>query len=462
MNEQRNRKWQRPRAGGGPAPVVPPTTGRPWRPLDLVVTGALGLVFVYQWMFNFLPDGLRTNLAAAIAAGLLLLSLASMLLAPKFWRLLATSALIGIVGCWVVGEAMGFGSFQPVHAVRFLVPLLFGMWLLDSGRGLRSEVALAFCATTIGYAMLWAVLNPSSIVGRIHRFAPFTGGEDGAHASAYMVALCVLIMYQLVLNGQVTRRLGWSIIGLGAVYLLGLRVATPIFMLLNFALVHVLLTRQMGTAAKVGIWLSVAASVGGLVVWHEAQQAELAGGELQNVGDVGSGRLGAWLYRLYLLGQRDVFELLFGKGPGSDFIVTPQWWWEAKDSHHDLLRITMESGFVGVSLVVIFFWLVLRALGKDGWPLFWFAMAGSMISNGLMHRPYLAVLFWIAVTLAMQRVAMLRARQGRRPVPRRSRPPAPRAPDGAPMPASEQGSSSPRPVPPRRPATVHRLRRDYR
>ena len=75
-----------------------------------------------------------------------------------------------------------------------------------------------------------------------------------------------------------------------------------------------------------------------------------------------------------------------------------------KDSHHDFLTIIIESGFVGLSATLLFLFLLFRRLGREGLPLFWFLMSGSLVSNALLQRPILATLFCLAVAIAALRI----------------------------------------------------------
>jgi len=231
------------------------------------------------------------------------------------------------------------------------------------------------------------------------------------------VALCALLIHQLWLSRAISKRLAWSSLALAAVLLVGMRVATPIFMLLNYGLLHILLTRQLKGGTKILLWIAILGSLVAVLVWHETLQEEVRGGEAATVENLGSGRIGTWLGRIELLSRRNVPILLFGSGPGSDRFVSEIWWWEKKDSHNDFLTIILESGFVGFLAVLLFLFLLFRRLGRDGLPLAWFLLSGSSLSNALLQRPIIATLFWLAVALAALRVDLrlqARWRQRRR------------------------------------------------
>mgnify|MGYP000182440940 FL=1 len=47
-----------------------------------------------------------------------------------------------------------------------------------------------------------------------------------------------------------------------------------------------------------------------------------------------------------MLGDYSFFELLFGKGFGSDFVATERWWYDEKGSHSDYITYVVENGFI--------------------------------------------------------------------------------------------------------------------
>jgi len=422
----------RPGRPSSARPLAPPA---PWQ-ADALTTGqlavgtALAAVFAYQISFNLLPDGIRIKLAALIAACILMVSVGSLFLRPQLWRLLTAATLLGVGLCWLLSEGLGVGQFELMPAVRFMLPLWFGIWLLEYRAALRPRWVLAMCIGVLLFALAWVALHPQEFVNNLMRFSPFTGGEDGAHASAYLVALCALAVHQLRLNGEISGQFAWSLLAIAAVLLIGLRVATPIFMLINYGLVHVLLTRRLSSLQKAGIWLLMVLGIVAVLVWHEALQIA-AGGSTGHIENLGSGRIGTWLHRIELLGQRDLLTLLVGTGPGSDVFTSPIWWWEGKDSHNDLLMLTIEIGLLGLSLWLACVYFLLRGLGRGGLPLAWFFLSGALISNALVGRPYLACLFWISVALAGQRRDLHLWRVRRRRQRRRLRPsPGPDGPGG--------------------------------
>lgn len=387
---------------GKPAQTTPALSGP--SPLELLVGSVLISIFLYETTFNLIPSSIRLPLAGGLAGGITLLSLAWILISPRIWRLILFALLLVVASCWLIGEANGGGQLDFAEGIRFLLPLFFALWVIELRRAINPQLLFVLAAGTLVIATFSSILRPQAIIGNVLRLPPFTGGEDGAHASAYVVALCGLLIHQLWQNRSISKRVAWSFLGLAGALLIGMRVATPIFMLLNYCLLHILLTKQLGTGNKILLWFTIVASIVAVLFWHEGLQEEVRGGAAASVENLGSGRVGTWLGRLDLIAQRDLPKLLFGSGIGSDQFYSVIWWWEKKDSHHDLLTIVIESGFIGLMAILFFLFILFRRLGSDGMPLAWFLLSGSSLSNALLQRPIIATLFWLTVALAALRV----------------------------------------------------------
>ncbi|MBT4486633.1 MAG: hypothetical protein HOC72_03790 [Rhodospirillaceae bacterium] len=374
------------------------------KPAELLVGAVLVGIFAYELTFNLLPSSIRLPIAGGLAVGIILLSVAWIFASPRIWRVILFALLLVVVACWLMGEATGYGELDFAKGLRFLLPLFFALWVIEMRHSLNMRLVFFLAAGTLVIAMLSSIIRPQEVVSNLLRLPPFTGGEDGTHASSYVTALCTLLIHQLYLNNAISKRMAWSFLGLAAFLLIGMRVATPIFMLLNYGLLHTLLTRKLRGGVKVLLWFGMISSIVFVLIWHEALQEQVRGGAADSVENLGSGRIGTWLGRLAILSERDVPTLLFGSGPGSDSFVSEIWWWEKKDSHHDILTTVIESGIVGLLALFGFLFLLFRRLGREGTPLVWFLLSGSLVSNALMQRPIIATLFWLAVALAVLRI----------------------------------------------------------
>jgi O-antigen ligase len=141
-----------------------------------------------------------------------------------------------------------------------------------------------------------------------------------------------------------------------------------------------------------------------------------------------SGRTIAYGERLDLIGDRPFLELLFGTGPGSEVLPSTVWWWEPKNSHNDFIDLAIQIGLVGLTLFVLLLAIIWRALDETRIPLYVMFVMSSLFSNGLLARPYIAVLF-LAFALIPPNLAATASRFPRRrpiartaPVPNRHPP----------------------------------------
>jgi O-antigen ligase len=87
-------------------------------------------------------------------------------------------------------------------------------------------------------------------------------------------------------------------------------------------------------------------------------------------------------------GRQQPAEWLFGHGEGSDWIVSEVWWWSAKDSHNDFIRLLNQQGLVGLGLVLAMLvtWAGVFPPGVAA-PLLAALAASTAFSNGIMFRP---------------------------------------------------------------------------
>lgn len=224
----------------------------------------------------------------------------------------------------------------------------------------------------------------------IARPYPFTG-VGGVHPSAYAVAAALVGTIVFKMRGAI----GWKLAMLLGAPLLGLllafQVRTTWMMMLAF--VSVLLIAairrrvdQRAFSAMLGMSLAVIVIVVALLMVFG-----LGGFDLTTFS---SGRTSVYVERLQLIAQRPWPEILFGTGVGSDSLRSATWWWEEKDSHNDFLRIVVEQGVICVvAVAAILIGSARRLTDTVQFAVFAALVSGSLLSNGLLDRPLLAVLF---------------------------------------------------------------------
>ena len=111
-----------------------------------------------------------------------------------------------------------------------------------------------------------------------------------------------------------------------------------------------------------------------------------------------SGRLTMYSDKFEMLSGYSFFEFLFGRGYGSDLIVTEKWWYDEKGSHSDLITYVVENG---IFYLIIFLTLILsfipnfRKLNLIFFSLLVGYLMTSLISNGIAIRPLAGYIFFI-------------------------------------------------------------------
>ena len=103
-----------------------------------------------------------------------------------------------------------------------------------------------------------------------------------------------------------------------------------------------------------------------------------------------SGRVSMYEEKYEMLQTYTVKDYAFGRGKGSDFIYTRDWWYARKNSHNDILTFLVENGlpytlmFFGLLLSLMFFTGKVRLIYCSvliGY------LCTSLLSNGISLRP---------------------------------------------------------------------------
>jgi hypothetical protein len=116
-------------------------------------------------------------------------------------------------------------------------------------------------------------------------------------------------------------------------------------------------------------------------------------------------------------------NIAFGTGPGSDHFSSTTWWWEEKNSHNTFFHFAIEAGLVGSCSLLMVLCVTLILSDRFQAPVVLAVIASSLVSNGVLERPLIAVLH-----VAVVGVPMVRSKESAKTAPRRGRPlPAPLA-----------------------------------
>ncbi len=319
----------------------------------------------------------------------------------------------------LVAVPIGLASFLTTEALtglnfstavfeyfKIVTPPLLSVLLL---RLYERETALVIRLMQITLALIWVmvvfalVVMPPSLNRGGEPFWPVYFAS--LHTSSYLVVVCAALSLYLFEAGHLSRRLfiaqllfslllvfyGWGVrtsmvaaVAFGGVVMLQRMRMAPVVMFVGFA--------AMLTLAFVPLLFGLIH----LPSWDEMVE-------------VTSGRFSMWLQKIDILANSTLLEWMFGHGEGSDWIVSEVWWWSAKDSHNDFIRLLNQQGVLGLGMVlaILAVWAAAFPPGV-ALPLLAALGASTAFSNGIMFRPQASLLMplaLVAATAAWQRIS---------------------------------------------------------
>ncbi|GLT21220.1 hypothetical protein GCM10007933_06720 [Zoogloea oryzae] len=319
----------------------------------------------------------------------------------------------------LVAVPIGLASFLTTEALtglnfstavfeyfKIVTPPLLSVLLL---RLYERETALVIRLMQITLALIWVmvvfalVVMPPSLNRGGEPFWPVYFAS--LHTSSYLVVVCAALSLYLFEAGHLSRRLfiaqllfslllvfyGWGVrtsmvaaVAFGGVVMVQRMRMAPVVMFVGFA--------GLLTLAFVPLLFGLIH----LPSWDEMVE-------------VTSGRFSMWLQKIDILANSTLLEWMFGHGEGSDWIVSEVWWWSAKDSHNDFIRLLNQQGVLGLGMVlaILAVWAAAFPPGV-ALPLLAALGASTAFSNGIMFRPQASLLMplaLVAATAAWQRIS---------------------------------------------------------
>ncbi len=371
------------------------------QPLTVAAVFANGLVaaaLIYTLVFDMLGEGLRVAVAGALGLALVARCVASWRHPSAQTATLLFAAIFLVCAFYFVfmmePHAHSLGEYSGL-ALR-LMTCISVLIYFNFEEKVISPRLLAFLCISILIAAAWTVLTePSIVYAELLRPATFTGGFEGVHSSGYVTAAAfvgVVVLWKLswIRTGMLVV-LGAPLLMIVVAY----QVRTTWLMIAVF--VVTMLTLHWRSRSRDGAWLflPIVGILALLVGVAYSSQVDLL--------TLSSGRTSAYEERIELIFHRPPLELLFGTGPGSELLPSEVWWWAPKNSHNDFIDLTIQLGLVGLTLFVALLAVILRTLDETRIALFAMFVASSLFSNGLLARPYVAVLF-LAFALLPARV----------------------------------------------------------
>lgn len=347
---------------------------------------AIVIQHIYVFSFNWVPE-LRVPLAGALTAFHLALAAITVLARPAPWIFGLLLSAACLVVSLLPAHFLGFGvmpSFDAQDALRKLILPIMMIWVLSYPLALPGNL-LRWCAILsilLGAAI--ALTGDPVYVSGTPRLGSITGGLDQMHPSAKFLSLQLVLVDLLRRGRMMSPTLSWGLIGLCLAVLLGYGGRNElIFVVAYYAGLAYFRYRSI-TIVKwsppilLGFFLLVsyiALSLG------------------TDVESWGSGRIGAWEYRIQTLAVRDLMLLFFGGGVGSDVMWTPEWSYadEGLTAHNDYLHFMMEYGLFGLLSLALFIHAIWLRVFVDGRAVIIGVLANSFFSNGFFQSPLLSM-----------------------------------------------------------------------
>ena len=379
------------------ATVDLPATAMARGPIHYLFCVVLAVQTLYVFGFNSLPDLVRNGLSGLLFCIHLTLAVLTLLARPRSWNLLLLLAVLLTIVTWIPAHIFHLGEVDAVRPAEFLRniawPLML-IWILSYPMALPRGF---FCWYALIFTLLGAVVaftGPAVYVSGTPRLGSITAGLDNMHASAKLMALQVILIDQLRRARLLDPKIAWGLVAVAAAVLLGYGGRNEqLFVLIYFGALY-LLPRQHDLLLRFGPFVAL-----GFIVIAGAVILQI----VDDPGDLGSGRIGVWSYRLGLLAERNPVTFLFGGGVGSDVIWTPQWRYmeDGSTAHNDYLHAMMESGLVGVVVMFVILYALWLRLTLDGRAIVVAIAVNSFFSNGFFNTPLLALnlSFVMAVSL---------------------------------------------------------------
>jgi hypothetical protein len=296
---------------------------------------------------------------------------------------MSTAQLVSTVGGVFTGDWASL--------IRYLLWIFVASALLSEEQVFIHSFMYKWALLMVFACLSASVVYGARVQGGVIRTGIFTGGEDGSHSSALLLAGAVLVIFAEFQRKRSAVSAGALLLSLYLLYSLHvstaqLVIAIPIAWSMSYGRIKIWSQFQgYRTTRSVLICLAMVLAV---VIAHEVL-INSAG----QANQIGSGRLATWQGRISELPQRGLAKNVIGTGSYSDFQVNSVWWWDAKNAHSDLITMIMEFGFMGVVALLFFCRSFLSRCPNRGRGIPIGFFAGCIMSNAFLDRPYIAI--WV-------------------------------------------------------------------
>lgn len=303
-------------------------------------------------------------------------------------------------------------QIDVVAGAKLLIPLITITALFIGRHQIPTQILYVGIALCLILLLGWTLLKPAyfheseffaNAATRRARFYPFF--ERSPHSSGYMVAAAVMVLFasRPLNRPRIWLHLLW-LAGLvaGAVLIVGYRSSQVIMTFLVFGGTWLMVSGTIKVSWKYIIRLFVVLVAAYIIYDKIIYNMSLRGSWEIDWRLLGSGRVGTWFGRYELFIERPVWQIWFGSGAGSDYILGAVWTY-ATAAHNMIITYTMEFGLFGLNLFIIYFWIMYRSLNRASVALMTTVIISGLIGNGISVRPTVFILFAAASAIALRR-----------------------------------------------------------
>jgi hypothetical protein len=365
----------------------------------VLLNGILMVGLTYTVLFNAIPEPVRLEIAGltgiiiVISAVFQMATPESMLSVYGYVTLLFSIAVVFIAD---VGSTR-----EPADYLADTVRLLTGLAALslfkDSARNVDPRILVVAYAVVIVAAVLAYALNGTSTLAGIPRLYPFTGvftaGEssDGIHPSAYTLTAALIGASTLWRMGHI-RNLTAALLIVPLAVMVAVNQVRTTWLMVAVFVVSIGWTHVRDARARLGAIIIVLITILSGLLMAAIDPSIVKGVSEEEVSEFSSGRTDAYVERVQLISDRPIMNIVFGTGPGSDHFSSTTWWWEEKNSHNTFFHFAIEVGVVGSCGLLMVLCVALTSSDRFQAPVVLAVIASSLVSNGILERPLIAVL----------------------------------------------------------------------
>ncbi|RXH09183.1 hypothetical protein EAS56_26350 [Bradyrhizobium guangzhouense] len=356
-------------------------------------TAVVGVAGGYTAFFNIIPDELRLAMAGGLGVCLVLVALFT---TPPEDRRSYNVAKVSLVTLAMV-LTLSYYFAEPLSnslqteanfvgsTTRLLTVLAAIMYFRFVPQQLPPKLSVAITVAMIAMCAITWIVQGEYVLAGIPRPFPFTGGADGIHSSGYSLISALIATFVLLKTRYLRSSVALVLILILSFLILKYEVRTTWLMLIFFfaARAVVFIQDRYGKALVLPVF-AFFVSAGIFVAIIIFSQVDLL--------EFSSGRTSVYVERLTLILDRNLWQILFGSGAGSEILTSNVWWWEAKNSHNDFIDLTIVSGLVGLFATLSICATSLISADRQQLPVLAALIASSLVSNGLLNRPLIAIL----------------------------------------------------------------------